>query len=129
MPRKKRRNTKSSIRRRLLSFAVVLVLGGAAGYTGWLFWSELNRAAENVGGITVGKVASVRGQTQRKFANRAVWSALDEREEVFDLDAIRTGPESLAEILLSDGTVINLEPDTYIILDLGGGNRNIEFVC
>jgi hypothetical protein len=125
-------STKSSIRKLL----VTLLLTGSAGFFGWLFWTELNRTVENVGGVVVGEVVEVRGQAQRRYDRQSRWGTLKGDESVYNLDAIRTSSESGAVIVLKnfglDGTErldeIALGPDTYIVLDLFGETRNINFV-
>ncbi|MDF1566456.1 MAG: hypothetical protein P1P77_00395 [Spirochaetaceae bacterium] len=125
-------STKSSIRKLL----VTLLLTGSAGFFGWLFYSELNKTVENVGGVVVGEVVEVRGQAQRRFDRQSRWGTLKGAESVYNLDAIRTSSESGAVIVLKnvglDGTEqldeIALGPDTYIVLDLFGETRNINFV-
>jgi hypothetical protein len=62
-------STKSSIRKLL----VTLLLTGSAGFFGWLFWTELNRTVENVGGVVVGEVVEVRGQAQRRYDRQSRW--------------------------------------------------------
>lgn len=125
-------STKSSIRNLL----VTLILTGSAGFFGWLFFSELNRTIENVGGVVVGEVVEVRGQAQRRYDRQSRWGTLKGDESVYNLDAIRTSSESGAVLVLRntglDGREqldeIALGPDTYIILDLFGKTRNINFV-
>ncbi|MCD6343627.1 MAG: hypothetical protein J7L76_07565, partial [Spirochaetaceae bacterium] len=125
-------STKSSIRNILVS---VLLLSSSA-FFGWVFWSELNRTVENVGGVVVGEIVEIRGQAQRRYNQQSRWGSLNGSEEVYNLDAIRTSSNSGAVIVLKNidesGNElldeISLGPDTYIILDLSGKTRNINFV-
>lgn len=124
-------STKSSIRNLL----VTLVLTSSAVFFGWLFWTELNRTVDNVDGKVVGEVVEIRGQAQRRYDKQSRWGSLKGSEQVYNLDAIRTSSESGAVIVLKtiedDIEVfdeISLGPDTYIILDLFGATRNINFV-
>jgi len=125
-------NTKSSIR----NILITVVLLGSSAFFGWLFWSELNRTAENVGGEVVGEIVEIRGQAQRRYDRQSRWGSLSGNEEVYNLDAIRTSEDSGAVIILKNTDAsgkeffdeIALGPDTYIILDLSGKTRNINFV-
>ncbi len=125
-------NTKSSIRNLLVS---VLLLCSSV-FFGWLFWSELNRTVDNIGGVVVGEVVEIRGQAQRRYSQQNRWGNLNNNEEIYNLDAIKTSSDSGAVIVLKNvdetGTEtldeISLGPDTYIILDLSGRTRNINFV-
>lgn len=125
-------STKSSIR----NILVTLILVSSSAFFGWMFWSELNRTVENIGGIVVGKVVEVRGQAQRRYVRQSRWGSLKGSEQVYNLDAIRTSSESGAVIVLrsidEEGSEffdeISLGPDTYIILDLFGDTRNINFI-
>lgn len=125
-------STKSSIR----NILITLLLISSAAFFGRLFWNELNRTVENVGGVIVGEVVEVRGQAQRRYVRQSRWGSLKGTEQVYNLDAIRTSSDSGAVIVLKsidkEGTElfdeISLGPDTYIILDLFGDTRNINFV-
>ena len=89
-------STKSSIR----NILVTLILVSSSAFFGWMFWSELNRTVENIGGIVVGEVVEVRGQAQRRYVRQSRWGSLKGSEQVYNLDAIRTSSESGAVIVL-----------------------------
>ncbi len=125
-------NTKSSIR----NILVTSILVCSAAFFGRLFWNELNRTVENVGGTVVGEVMEIRGQAQRRYNQQSRWGNLNGTEDVYDLDAIRTSSDSSIVIVLKriDETgieiidEISLGSDTYINLDLFGETRNINFI-
>ncbi len=131
-----RRNMKSSTKSSIRNILVSVLLLSSSAFFGWVFWSELNRTVENVGGVVVGEIVEIRGQAQRRYNQQSRWGSLNGSEEVYNLDAIRTSSNSGAVIVLKNidesGNElldeISLGPDTYIILDLSGKTRNINFV-
>ena len=127
-----KRNSKSSIRNILVS----LLLLGSAAFFFRLFLAELNRAAENIGGAAVGEIVEIRGQAQRRYNRSDQWSSLKAEESLFNLDGIRTGKDSEVVIVIRTADEsgeekedeISLGPDTYVILDVFGKSRNINFI-
>ena len=125
-------STKSSIRNILVSVLFV----GISVFFARLFYLELTKTVENTGGVVVGEVLEIRGQVQRRYDRQSRWGSLKGSENLYNLDAIRTASESGAEIVLvtydkagaSKEDTIVLGPETYIILDLMGKTRNINFV-
>ena len=125
-------STKSSIRNILVS----LVLVGISAFFARQFYLELTQSVENVDGVVVGEVLEIRGQVQRRYEDQSRWGSLKGNETLYNLDAIRTYSSSGAEIILltyddegvSKKDTIILGQDTYIILDLLGEARNINFV-
>ena len=45
-----------------------------------------------------------------------VWSGIDENQEVYQMDSLFTGPDSIMEVRLDDGEIINVEPNSLIFL-------------
>ncbi|PIE05176.1 MAG: hypothetical protein CSA76_00425, partial [Spirochaetales bacterium] len=125
-------NTKSSIRS---LFAAVFLLGSAA-FFGYLFWNELNRTTDKTEGNAVGEIVEIRGQTQRRSIEQPYWNSLKGNETLFNQDSIRTFKDSGASIVLrlqdesgnEQINTITLGADTYIILNMDGQSRNINFV-
>jgi len=120
----------------LRNLLVSAALIGTAGFFGWRFYTELTRNVENVGGVVVGEIVEVRGSAQRRYDNQSRWGNLKGSEPVYNLDSIRTSENSGAVIVLRNVSTegvesfdeISMGPDTFIILDLGGESRNINFV-
>jgi len=120
----------------LSNVSIILLFLCSAGFFGWKFLSELTRELENIGGISVGTVAIVQGQAERRFQKQTRWIGVQTDETVYNLDAIRTTSDSRAIIELDyvneAGEELKEEvvlgPDTYIIFDLLGKKRNILLV-
>lgn len=115
---------------------VSLILLGSAAFFFRLFLRELNRAAENIGGVAVGEIVEIRGQAQRRYNRSDQWGTLKGEEALFHLDGIRTGTDSGVVIVIrtanefgeEEQDEISLGPDTYVILDVFGKSRNINFI-
>lgn len=126
------RSTKSL----LSSIAVSAVLIAGAAFFGWKFYTELNSEISNTGGVQVGSVAVVQGNAERRYDRQTRWGSVKGAESLFNLDALRTSGNSGAvlELHYIDEAGIEktdelvLGPDTYVVLDLLGETRNIQFV-
>ena len=127
---------KSSTKFLLRNIFVSLFFLSSSAVFGVLFWNELNRTVDNIGGKVVGEVVGIRGNVQRRFNQHSQWSSLATEEKLYDLDSIRTTKHAAATIVLKtiddSGTEvydeIELGADTFIILELLGKTRNINFV-
>ena len=78
--------------------------------------------AKRIGTITYKKKVA-----QRKFASQVVWEDLEQNTPVYNNDTIRTADLSEAIVNLEDGTSINLDENSLILLATTGAGINIDF--
>jgi len=78
--------------------------------------------AKQIGTITYKKKVA-----QRKYASQVVWEDLEQNTPVYNNDTIRTADLSEAIVNLADGTSINLDENSLILLASAGGGINIDF--
>ncbi len=84
-----------------------------------LFWSDLNAYTKRSDKKPVATVSFKRNVAQRKFDDRVVWERIDQNAEVYDGDTISTAEEAEATLYFSDGTQLDLFPNTMVRLALG----------
>ena len=78
--------------------------------------------AKQIGTITYKKKTA-----QRKYASQVVWEDLEQNTPVYNNDSIRTADLSEAIVHLGDGTSINIDENSLILLATTGTGINIDF--
>ncbi len=78
--------------------------------------------AREIGTITYKKKVS-----QRKYGTQVIWESIDQNSPVYINDSIRTAELSQAVIHLADGTSIELDENSMILLAESAGAININF--
>ncbi len=78
--------------------------------------------AKRIGTITYKKKVA-----QRKYASQVVWEDLEQNTPVYNNDTIRTADLSEAIVNLEDGTSINVDENSLILLAATGAGINIDF--
>ncbi|OHD70273.1 MAG: hypothetical protein A2W19_07230 [Spirochaetes bacterium RBG_16_49_21] len=92
-----------------------------------LLYAEFTRKVEAGGAKMIGTVSYKREVAQRKYASQVIWEDVDQNAPVYDNDSVRTADLSEAVIKLKDGTSINLDENSLILLSLTGEGININF--
>ena len=69
-------------------------------------------------GLEVGMFIKKYNVALRKQNKQVFWEQADEKYAVYNLDTIRTQKDSSAFIELKDGTKLQIEEDSLIIIDL-----------
>lgn len=79
-------------------------------------------------GETIGTITYKHRTALRKYADHVIWEQIDENAEIYNHDAIRTENNSSAVIKLHDGTKIELDENTMlvVILDKKGVGINLD---
>jgi outer membrane protein assembly factor BamB len=75
----------------------------------------------------IGTITYKRKVAQRKYVSQVVWEDIEQNTPVYDNDSIRTADLSEAVINLGDGTRINLDENSLILLASSGEGINIDF--
>ncbi|MCX7677621.1 MAG: PQQ-binding-like beta-propeller repeat protein [Spirochaetes bacterium] len=78
--------------------------------------------AEQIGIITYKKRLS-----QRKYGTQVIWEEIEQNSPVFVNDSLRTAERSEAVVKLNDGTTIELDENSMIVLAKMEGAININF--
>jgi hypothetical protein len=75
----------------------------------------------------VGIITFKQKTVQRKYSGRAVWESMESSFPLYNKDSIRTGDFSDAEITLNDGTKLEVDENTLIMLNISKEEKEIDF--
>jgi len=92
-----------------------------------LLYADFNRKIEAGDAKQIGTITYKRQMAQRKYLAQVVWEDIEQNFPVYNNDSIRTAGESEAVIHLSDGTDINIDENSMIMLSTGENAININF--
>ena len=112
----------SSIGEKLQIILNILFIAGA----GFLLYRNYTKKISH-SGKKVGHITFKRRVAERKYAAHVVWEAVERNTPLFNYDTIKTAQDSQATIKLNDGTKINLEEDTLILLNYTPKGMKIKF--
>jgi len=114
---------KSSSKDRVFVFIILAVVSAAS----ILLYNELNSRLSAEGLREIGTVTYRFKKAERKYKKQVVWKDIDQHEPVYNFDSIRTIEGATAHIQLKDGTSIDIEENTLILLSMEGKKINIGF--
>ncbi len=77
--------------------------------------------------IQIGTITFKKKVAERKYSEQVIWEGLPQNAPLFNFDSIRTDKGSSAVINLGDGTQIDLDEETMIVLNSSAGGMNINF--
>lgn len=106
-------------------FTVALCALGVFSY--FLYDDSLLFPKSNTSGLEqIGSFVVSKNDVRRKNSDTFSWIPASNSTLVFQKDSIFTGSSSTASIQLSDGTVINVEPNSLITLNLKNGQMTLD---
>jgi hypothetical protein len=72
-----------------------------------------------------GQIVSLQGKVEVQRANETRWDPAKEKQRLYNGDFIKTSPDGSADLLLSDGTVFRVGPDSLLEVHRGarGGSE------
>jgi len=94
--------------------------------SGYLYY-DFNRGVQAGKGKVIGILTFKQKTVQRKYTGQVIWEELEQKVKVQNRDSIRTAANSDAEITLNDGTKIQLDENSMIVLNLSEDKANINF--
>jgi outer membrane protein assembly factor BamB len=92
-----------------------------------LLYADFNKKIEAGDVKQIGTITFKREVAQRKYQSQVVWEGIDQNFPVYNNDSIRTSDLSEAVIHLLDGTDINIEENSMIMLSTLENAININF--
>jgi hypothetical protein len=92
-----------------------------------LLYADFNKKIEAGDVKQIGTITFKREVAQRKYQSQVVWEGIDQNYPVYNNDSIRTSDLSEAVIHLLDGTDINIEENSMIMLSTLADAININF--
>ena len=110
----------------LRDFLIALVCVSVIAGTGYSVYVDGNARLEAGDAAPAGEISFRSGETQRRYAARALWEQLDAGDIVYNHNSIRTGDASEALIRLNDDTQIELDQATMIVLQIQAGEIRLQ---
>lgn len=109
---------------RLFVYALIATIfaGGA------LLYADFNRKLEAGDNPVIGVLKIKHNKAQRKYEREVVWEEMKNEVPVRNADSIRTGNLSNAEIVLNNGTRIDVSENSMIVLNISVDAAGIDFM-
>ncbi len=92
-----------------------------------LLYREMTARIDKSGLKEIGTVTYRFRKAERKYKRQVVWEGIDQHEPVYNFDSIRTVEGATARIRLQDGSAIDLEENTLVLISMAGKAVNIGF--
>lgn len=96
-----------------------------------MYWSRSSaiRSRSASGPQAIARLKSAVNEVQRKPTQRLIWQSISLSEDLFPGEAVRTAGDAEAAIeFLKSGTVIELEPDSVIVIEEANGGVSLDFL-
>lgn len=92
-----------------------------------LLYADFTKKIEVEGAEQIGTITFKREVAQRRYQTQVVWEEVKQSFPVYNNDSIRTSDNSEAVVHLLDGTDINVDENSMIMLSALGEGININF--
>jgi hypothetical protein len=92
-----------------------------------LFYTDITKKADAGESELIGTITFKRKVAHRKYASQVVWEEVEQNEKIYNYDSIRTADLSEAIIHLKDGTEIDLNENSMILLALSRDEIDLKF--
>lgn len=93
----------------------------------YFFYRELTERIDKTGGEVIGTITFKKKSASRRYSDNVIWEQIEQKSDVFNYDAIRTQEYSSATVSLKDGTKIELDQDTLLVVVFSEKGLNINF--
>lgn len=93
----------------------------------YIFYADINKRKGIGTREIIGDVTFKYNKIQRKFDNEVVWEDLDSNSPLSNRDSVRSDKSSQATLMLKDGTEIQMDEDTMVILEISEKVQKINF--
>lgn len=108
------------------SFSILVALFFMAFCTYFLY-KEFTARVDKTGGELIGTITFKKRSASRRYTESVVWEEIAQESPVYNHDAIRTLEYSSAVISLKDGTSIELDQNTMLVVILSAKGVDINF--
>ncbi len=93
---------------------------------GFFLYSEMTMPVSGIKTEKIGTITFRKEYAERKYTREVIWQELEQNSPVYNFDSIRTVKNSAASIHLNDGTVVDLEENTLVLVSVDSDNVDIE---
>jgi hypothetical protein len=87
---------------------------------------DLTEEVESGKEAMIGTIVFRLRRAERKFTDQVLWDSLQENSPVFNRDTIRTAADSAATVYLDDGTRIDMDEETMLLVDIGKEETRLD---
>lgn len=95
----------------LLNIAVLATAGS-------LLYADFNRRVDAGSRKAVGSIVFKKKTAERKYSGQVLWEEVARKAQVYNRDTIRTAADSQAILTLQDGTRLELDQNTLIVVSM-----------
>ena len=106
---------------------LVFVCIASMAFCSYFLYRELTERIDKKGGEAIGTITFKKRSASRRYSDNVIWEEIEQESEVFNYDAIRTLEYSSAVVSLKDGTKIELDQNTLLVVILSDKGLNINF--
>jgi hypothetical protein len=96
-------------------------------FCSYFLYRELTERIDKTGGEVIGTITFKKKSASRRYSDNVIWEEIEQESDVFNYDAIRTQEYSSATVSLKDGTKIELDQNTLLVVILSEKGLNINF--
>lgn len=110
-----------------LANIVIAISIGFLGYCSYYLYKELTSHVDKKGGEVIGNIVFKKKNASRRYTDSVIWEDIAQESEIYNYDAIRTMEQSSAVLTLKDGTKIELDQNTMLVVIMTDKALNINF--
>jgi hypothetical protein len=96
-------------------------------FCSFFLYRELTERIDKTGGDVIGTITFKKRSASRRYTDNVIWEEIEQESEIYNYDAVRTMEYSSAVISLKDGTRIELDQNTLLVVILNDKGLNINF--
>jgi hypothetical protein len=112
---------------KLLTNSLIIISAAVLVYCSYFLYKELTSRVEKTGGDVIGTIVFKKKNASRKYTDSVIWEEIAQESEIYNYDAIRTMEYSSAVLTLKDGTRIELDQNTMLVVIMKDKTLNINF--
>jgi len=112
---------------KFLTNGLIALSIGFLGYCSYYLYKELTSRVERKGGEVIGTIVFKKKNASRRYNDSVIWEEIAQESEIYNYDAIRTMEYSSAILTLKDGTKIELDQNTMLVVIMSDKALNINF--
>ncbi len=112
-----------------LTWAFILALTGIGLSTVWYFTGEKKFTPKiKTDYLALAQITKIKNEVQKKLIQEIIWKNLKSGDPFYFNEVIRTSENSEVELVLKNGTQIDLDPDSALRIWEVNGEVNIDFI-
>ena len=112
---------------KFLTSSLIAISISALALCSYYLYRELTFRIEKKGGEVIGTITFKKRNASRRYTDSVIWEEIAQESEIYNYDAIRTMEYSSAILTLKDGTKIELDQNTMLVVVMGDKGLNINF--